>query len=203
MNDWIIVLLEEFGYIAVFCLILLENVFPPIPSEVILTFSGFMSVDSSLKVEILILIATLSSLLGAYFLYFIGSLFNKEKLIKFISLKYIRILGFKEKDILNTFKLFETRGNFIVFIGRCIPIIRSLISIPAGMNHMKLSSFTFYTCIGSLLWNTILIMSGSILKENWKIVTDIISSYSYILLILFIFIFCIIVLMKIRKQRFF
>lgn len=181
---WINKVLTRFGYIGVAFLIFLENIFPPIPSEIILTFVGFLSLNSSLRIEFLILFSTIASLLGAYFLYFIGSLLDEKTLLKFVHSKYGKILGFKEKELIKTLNLFYSKGIFIVFLGRCIPIIRSLISIPAGMSHMNLFSFTIYTTIGSLIWNTILIISGRILNENWMLASNFISSYSHIIAIL-------------------
>ena len=189
MQDFILMVMNQFGYIGVFLLIAIENIFPPIPSEVILLFGGFMTTYTRLNVVGMIIAATLGSLIGAIILYYIGKIFNKERLKKIISGKIGKVLRLKAKDIDNADKWFDTKGNKTVFFCRFIPIVRSLISIPAGMSEMEIPKFLMYTVLGSLIWNTVLIVVGSIVGENWTDILSIMDNYSHIVLILLVIIF--------------
>ena len=189
MQDFILTIMNQFGYIGVFLLIAIENVFPPIPSEVILLFGGFMTTYTKLNIILMIVAATLGSLLGAIILYYIGKIFNKERLKKIISGKIGKILRLKAKDIDYADKWFDTKGNKTVFLCRFIPIVRSLISIPAGMSEMPIPKFLVYTTIGSLIWNSVLVVIGNKVGENWTDILGIMDRYSHVVLILLIIIF--------------
>lgn len=189
MEEIIINLMNQFGYIGVFLLIAIENIFPPIPSEVILTFGGYMTTYSNLNVPLVILSSTLGSLVGAIVLYYIGKILNKERLKKIVSGKIGKILCLKQDDIDKADAWFDKRGEKCVFFCRFVPIVRSLISIPAGMSEMKLSKFFLYTTIGSLIWNSVLVILGSIVGENWESIVSIFDTYSNIALILLIILF--------------
>lgn len=189
MEEIIINLMNQFGYIGVFLLIAIENIFPPIPSEVILTFGGYMTTYSNLNVPLVILSSTLGSLVGAIVLYYIGKILNKERLKKNVSGKIGKILCLKQDDIDKADAWFDKRGEKCVFFCRFVPIVRSLISIPAGMSEMKLSKFFLYTTIGSLIWNSVLVILGSIVGENWESIVSIFDTYSNIALILLIILF--------------
>ena len=193
MQDFILMVMNQFGYIGVFLLIAIENIFPPIPSEVILLFGGFMTTYTRLNVVGMIIAATLGSLIGAIILYYIGKIFNKERLKKIISGKIGKVLRLKAKDIDNADKWFDTKGNKTVFFCRFVPIVRSLISIPAGMSEMEIPKFLMYTVLGSLIWNTVLIVVGSIVGENWTDILSIMDNYSHIVLILLVIIFVVFV----------
>ena len=189
MEEIIINLMNQFGYIGVFLLIAIENIFPPIPSEVILTFGGYMTTYSNLNVPLVILFSTLGSLVGAIVLYYIGKILNKERLKKIVSGKIGKILCLKQDDIDKADAWFDKRGEKCVFFCRFVPIVRSLISIPAGMSEMNLSKFFLYTTIGSLIWNSVLVILGSIVGENWESIVSIFDTYSNIALILLIILF--------------
>lgn len=189
MEEFILSMMNQFGYIGVFLLIAIENIFPPIPSEVILLFGGFMTTYSELNIILMIIFATLGSLLGAIVLYYIGKILNKERLKKIVSGKIGKVLRLKNSDIDKADEWFDTKGNKTVFFCRFIPIVRSLISIPAGMSEMPLGKFFLYTTIGSLIWNTVLIVIGSIVGENWQSILNIFDTYSNIVLVLLVIIF--------------
>ncbi len=189
MEQIIINAMEQFGYIGVFLLIAIENIFPPIPSEVILVFGGFMTTYTSLNIPIMILAATLGSLLGAIVLYYIGKIFNKERLKRIISGKIGKVLRLKASDIEKADKWFDTKGNKTVFFCRFIPIVRSLISIPAGMSEMPMQKFLIYTILGSLIWNTVLIIVGSIVGDKWETIVGYLDNFSNIILIILVIIF--------------
>lgn len=189
MEQIIINIMEQVGYLGVFLLIAIENIFPPIPSEVILVFGGFMTTYTSLNIPIMILAATLGSLLGAIVLYYIGKIFNKERLKRIVNGKIGKVLRLKASDIEKADKWFDTKGNKTVFFCRFIPIVRSLISIPAGMSEMPMQKFLLYTISGSLIWNTVLIIVGSIVGDKWETIVGYLDNFSNIILIILVIIF--------------
>ena len=201
MQEFIISLMGQFGYFGVFFLIALENVFPPIPSEVILLFGGFMTTYTSLNIALMVVAATLGSLLGAIVLYYIGKILNKERLKKIVSGKVGKVLRLKEKDIDMADHWFDTRGNKTVFFCRFIPIVRSLISIPAGMSEMPMAKFLLYTTVGSAIWNTVLIVIGNRVGENWESILGVFDQYSHIVLILLILIFVLFIVWFYTKKQ--
>ena len=151
MENLIVEIMNSFGYIGICLLIMIENVFPPIPSELILTFGGFMTISSNMTIFGCIIASTIGSLLGAVILYYIGKILNKERLIKIVNSKYGKLLRIKTKDIESADKWFDEKGNKTVFFCRFVPIVRSLISIPAGMSEMPFVKFIIYTLLGSLI----------------------------------------------------
>ena len=201
MQEFIISLMGQFGYFGVFFLIALENVFPPIPSEVILLFGGFMTTYTSLHIALMVVAATLGSLLGAIVLYYIGKILNKERLKKIVSGKVGKVLRLKEKDIDMADQWFDTKGNKTVFFCRFIPIVRSLISIPAGMSEMPMAKFLLYTTVGSAIWNTVLIVIGNRVGENWESILGVFDQYSHIVLILLILIFILFIVWFYTKKQ--
>lgn len=184
MQEIILSIMGKYGYIGVFLLIMIENVFPPIPSEVILLFGGFMTTYTKLSIFGMVVASTLGSLFGAIILYYIGKIFNKDRLKKIISGKLGKILRLKVSDIDNADNWFDNKGNKTVFFCRFIPLVRSLISIPAGMSEMPMFKFLLYTFFGSLIWNTVLIIVGSVVGENWTKIVGILDTYSHIVVII-------------------
>ena len=171
-------IMNQFGYPGIGLLILLETIFPPIPSEVILTFGGFLSTCTRLTVIGVIVSSTAASLAGAWLLYGLGRLFGPARMQRLVSGKLAKRLGFQEKEVGDTFSWFEKKGEKAVFFGRCIPIVRSLISIPAGMAGMKAGRFTVYTLTGSLIWDTLLVLLGRVAGESWEIIMEYTDAYS-------------------------
>ncbi len=189
MEEFVISIMNQFGYFGIFFLIFIENIFPPIPSEVVLLFGGFMTTYSKLNLFGMVIFSTLGSTVGAIVLYYIGKILNKERLKKIVSGKIGKILRLKASDIEKADKWFDTKGNKTVFFCRFIPVVRSLISIPAGMSEMIMSKFLIYTITGSLIWNTVLLFVGSKVGENWKKIEQMMSQYSHIILIILIIAF--------------
>lgn len=191
MENFIIEVMNDFGYIGIFLLIMIENLFPPIPSEVILTFGGFMTIDSNLTVLGVIVASTIGSMAGAFALYYIGKILNKERLIKIVTSKYGKLLRIKPKDIETADSWFDKKGNITVLFCRFIPVVRSLISIPAGMSEMPMLKFTIYTLIGSSIWNTVLVCVGAFAGSYKDMIINMIDSISNIVLVLIIIVFMI------------
>lgn len=179
MQSWIIRFMEEFGYFGTFFMIFIENVFPPIPSEVILTFGGFMTTTTNLTITGMVLAATAGSVAGACVLYGIGRIFNIEKVEAFVS-RWGYILRLKVEDIRNASRWFEKRGYVTVFICRMIPLLRSLISVPAGMAEMNFGFFLLFTTLGTLIWNVVLVVTGALLGASWGSILTYLSVYSNI-----------------------
>ena len=186
MENFIIDIMNSFGYLGIALLILIENVFPPIPSELILTFGGYMTLDTKMTVVGVIIVSTIGSVLGAIVLYYIGKILNKERLVKIIESKYGKLLRVKAKDIEMANKWFDSKGNKSVFFCRFIPIVRSLISIPAGMCEMSMVKFICYTTFGSLIWNTCLVCVGAYAGNKKDVILNIIDKSSYLILAIII-----------------
>ena len=191
MENFIIEIMNNYGYIGIGLLILVENLFPPIPSEVILTFGGFMTIDSNMTILGVIIASTIGSLLGAIALYYIGKILNKDRLIKIVTNKYGKLLRIKPKDIESADKWFDEKGNKTVFFCRFIPVVRSLISIPAGMSEMPIIKFILYTVVGSAIWNTALVCVGAFAGDKRDYILGLIDNASNIILILIILVFII------------
>lgn len=203
MEDYILNILSKFSYLGIFFLIFIENVFPPIPSELILVFGGFISKSLNLNFLLLVVFATLGSSTGAIILYYAGKKIPLEKMESFLEKKWVKRLGFKPGDIKKSLKYFEKYSTFAVFFGRCIPVVRSLISIPAGMQNMSLRKFLIYTTIGSGIWNTLLIYIGRVTQDKWKEGLLILERYSNRILGLIVLVFVIKFLVKrfLKKRK--
>ena len=164
--------INQFGYVAVSALILFENVFPPIPSEVILPMAGFLVHETSMALPGVIVAATVGSVIGAYVLYGVGRLLSRERLTSFFETKPMRLLGFKGSDVADAIGWFDKKGQVTVLICRCVPVVRSLISIPAGTAKMGMARFAAYTLVGSAVWNCILCTLGFAAGAAWQQVSD-------------------------------
>lgn len=178
MQELIIQIMNQFGYLGVCFLIAIENIFPPIPSEVILTFGGFMTTYTRLTVPGVIIFSTLGSTIGAVVLYWIGTALTPQRLEALTKGKAFRVLGFEKEDVEKTIGWFDRHGKKAILFGRCIPIIRSLVSVPAGMAQIQMPVFLAYTMIGSTIWNILLVSLGAILGASWEVVAVYIGKYS-------------------------
>lgn len=201
MQEFVMSFMNHFGYFGVFLLVAIENIFPPIPSEVILLFGGFVTTYTKLNIILMTLFATLGSLVGAILLYYIGKIFNYEKLQKLVSGKIGRILHLKKDDITRADKWFNQKGNIAVFFCRFIPLVRSFISIPAGMNKMNIVKFIIYTTIGSLIWNFVLILLGAKTKENWTSILKLLNTYSIFIVIILLLLLILITIYFYKKRK--
>ncbi len=190
MQEIIINVMNQFGYFGIFLLVVIENIFPPIPSEFILIFGGVLTTYTSMEVSLVVLYATLGSLVGAYILYIVGALLNKDRLLKIVNSKVGMCLSLKEEDVLKADSFFSNRGSRAVLFCRFVPIVRSLISIPAGMSSMPIIKFTIYTTLGTIIWNIVLVGIGSIVGNNWTSVVSFFGKYSFIVKLLLVIIIC-------------
>ncbi|HBM74184.1 MAG TPA: alkaline phosphatase [Clostridiaceae bacterium] len=168
-------------------LIAIENIFPPIPSEVILTFGGFMTTYSNLNVWMVILSATVGAVSGALVLYGVGRLIKPEYLKKLLLGKVGKTLHLQPDDIIKARAWFARKGNLTVLFCRFVPIVRSLISIPAGSAKMNLGVFLVFTTIGTAIWNTVLVWLGVLAGESWERIVQYMDTYSTITLLVIAF----------------
>ncbi len=178
MNDLLVEILNTYGYLGIAFLIMIENIFPPIPSEVILTFSGFMTTFTQMNLPGVVVSATVGSLAGAILLYELGSILSIEKIESLVKGPVGKALHLDIHDIEKAMNWFDSKGNYTVFLCRFIPIVRSLISIPAGIAQMSLGPFFLMTTLGSLIWNFILIFLGAAAGSSWQKAVQYFHSYS-------------------------
>ncbi len=159
MTDWIVRLIEDAGYLGIGFLMFLETVFPPIPSEVIMTVAGVGAAKGGMNIAGVIASGTAGAMLGNYFWYLAARVVGIERFKPFIQ-RWGRFLTLDWHEIEKAEKLFGTQGWAIVFFGRMLPTLRSLISIPAGLLHMRLTTFVFWSTIGTAGWTTLLGLAG-------------------------------------------
>ena len=169
MEQFIVNVMEDFGYPGMALLIAVENLFPPIPSEVILTFGGFLTTRTALDVWWVVAWATLGAVAGALVLYGVGRALGGERMRALLAGPWGKRLGFDAEAADRAAGWFEKKGAKTVLFCRCVPILRSLISIPAGMARMNLVRFLLYTTAGSLVWNAALVHLGAAAGESWAL----------------------------------
>jgi membrane protein DedA with SNARE-associated domain len=174
LATWVQDVIEQLGYLGVALLVVLENVFPPIPSEIVLPFAGFVAQRGSDSVVLMILAATVGSVIGALIMYWIAAVIGDERLHAFTR-KFGKWVQIREADLTRAEEWFDRHATGAVLIGRCVPLIRSVVSIPAGFRRMKLVPYIAYTFLGSLVWNILLIGAGALLGDNWERVGDVMS----------------------------
>ncbi|MFD0429012.1 DedA family protein [Streptomyces zhihengii] len=175
---WVTGLMDALGAPGAGIAIALENLFPPIPSEVILPMAGFAASQGQMSLLAALLWTTAGSVVGALALYGVGALLGRERTIAIAA----KLPLVKTSDIERTEAWFVKHGPKAVFFGRMIPVFRSLISVPAGVERMSLPMFTLLTTLGSALWNTVFVLAGYALGERWEDVTGYVSTYSKVVL---------------------
>ncbi|MFB8206295.1 DedA family protein [Streptomyces sp. NPDC056010] len=171
---WAAELMEKLGAPGAGLAIALENLFPPLPSEVILPLAGFTASQGRMDVVAAVLWTTAGSLVGALVLYALGALLGRDRVLALAA----RLPLVKASDVERTEAWFARHGTKAVFFGRFVPIFRSMISVPAGVERMRLPVFLVLTSAGSLIWNTAFIAAGYALGARWHEVTDLVGLYS-------------------------
>ena len=192
--------MEQFGYFGVAFLIMIENLFPPIPSEVILTFGGFMTTTTELNIPLMIVAATIGAVVGAAILYGVGTLLDVERLDKIVD-KYGNLLRITHADIHKADSWFDRYGFWTVFFCRFVPLIRSLISLPAGMANMNFGLFLLFTTIGTVIWNTVLIYLGAAVGSQWETIVHYMDIYSNIAYVIIAIVGIAVIIWYIRKRK--
>lgn len=181
LTDWATNIVERLGYAGVTMLVALENLFPPIPSEVVLGLAGYTASRGDSWVVGMIVAASIGSMVGAWILYGLSAAIGPVRL-RAIVLRYGTWIGFGETDLDRAESWFDRRSRVAVLVCRCIPLIRSLISIPAGFRRMPLGTFTLFTLVGSLVWNTILVTAGYLLADQWEKVLDVTEPFQTVVI---------------------
>jgi membrane protein DedA with SNARE-associated domain len=181
MADWVQNLMDSLGYLGILLLMILENIFPPIPSELIMPSAGFAASRGEMNFLMVVLMGTLGSVLGTLPLYYVGRAFGEERLVKWAD-RHGKWLTLRGEDIRRADAWFDRHGAGAVLFGRMVPGIRSLLSLPAGMSEMPMPKFLLYSAIGSGLWATALAGAGYLLGENYDRVEGYIGPVSRIIL---------------------
>lgn len=176
LNGYVEQLVEQWGYLGIFSAMVLENVIPPIPSEVIMPLAGFYVGQGKLNFALAVLAGLLGTVVGALPWYAIGRLVNEERLQHWVS-RHGRWVGVSPEELAQSRQWFQRHGAAVVFWGRLIPAIRTLISVPAGVELMPWGPFLFWTTAGSLIWNLALTAAGWALGSNWNQVLGFIKPF--------------------------
>lgn len=200
MENLIINVMEQFGYLGIFLLIMVENLFPPIPSEVILTFGGYMTTHTNLTVIGVIITSTIGSVLGAIILYGIGYLIDIKRIEKIVE-KYGRILRLTKNDVHKANDWFAKFGVWTVFFCRFIPLIRSLISLPAGMAKMNFGVFLLLSTLGTFIWNAVLVSIGAAVGDSWETIVGYMDVYSNVVYIGLAALAVVLIVLFIRNKK--
>lgn len=196
--DWVFGIVDRLGAVGVGLLILLENLIPPIPSEVILPLAGFRARTGALSVFTVWPAATAGSVLGALVLYGLGAWLGYDRLHRLAERRWFVLAS--QKDIERGHELFDRHGGKVVLLARCIPLVRSIVSIPAGVSGMPLGRFVLLTAIGSGVWNAVFIGLGWVLGENWDHVEGWLGPISYVVVGLLVVGLVILVVRRIRAR---
>jgi len=175
LASWVETVIEKIGYVGVGLLVGLENIIPVIPSEIVQPYAGFVAQkDGFGAVVLMIIVATIGSVVGSLAMYGIAASIGPIRLRAFVN-RYGSWVGISEHELTRAENWFDRRATIAVLVGRCVPLIRAVVSIPAGFRRMKLMPYIVYTAIGSLVWNILLIGAGALLGDNWERVGEVFS----------------------------
>lgn len=197
LGDIVVAVMEALGPIGLGLAVFVENIFPPIPSELFLALAGFTAANGTFTPAAGILWATIGSVTGALVLYGLGAWFGRRRLYK---AAYVMPLVDID-DVERTERWFIKYGYWTVFLGRMVPVFRSLISIPAGIERMNLWVFALLTTVGSAIWNTLFIMGGYFLGSNFHLIADYADVFSNVVLVLVVVVLVVWVTIRVVRNR--
>ena len=213
LANWVQDVINQFGYFGVALLVVIENVFPPIPSEIVLPFAGFVAQQGASAVNAtaaaaqsdttvigMMIAATVGSVVGALILYFVSAAIGPERLRGFVE-RFGKWFGVKSSDLVRAEEWFDRRSVVAVLVGRCVPLIRSIVSIPAGFRRMKLTSFVVLTAIGSAVWNIALIGAGAVLGDQWERVGEYVGVFQWLVIAAVLVLLVRFVVSRLKKRR--
>ncbi|MGA1069810.1 MAG: DedA family protein [Ilumatobacteraceae bacterium] len=213
LANWVQDVINQFGYLGVALLVVIENVFPPIPSEIVLPFAGFVAqqgasavnatagaAQSDTTVVGMMIAATVGSVVGALILYFVSAAIGPERLRQFVE-RFGKWFGVKSSDLVRAEEWFDRRSSAAVLVGRCVPLIRSIVSIPAGFRRMKLTSFVVLTAIGSAVWNIALIGAGAVLGDQWERVGEYVGVFQWLVIAAVLLLLVRFVVSRLKNRR--
>ena len=197
---WVQDVIERLGAIGVALLVVLENVFPPIPSEIVLPFAGFVAQRGDGSVLVMIVAATAGAVVGALMLYYVAAIIGPARLSAFIT-RFGRWFGVKPADLARAEQWFDRHAIAAVLLGRCVPLIRSVVSVPAGFRRMSLVPFIAYTALGSAVWNTALIGAGAALGNQWENVEPYVAILQWAVIVVIVLLLVSFVVRKLRNRH--
>ncbi len=196
LSSIILTTISSLGYIGVFILMIMESMIFPVPSELVLPFAGFLAAEGTFNIWLAIIASSIGSLVGSLLSYALGKYGGKA-----LVTRYGKYFFLDEHDLAKTHEWFDKRGERTILIGRFIPIVRHLISIPAGIGNMNLKRFCVYTVIGATLWNAFLIYLGYILGQNWDKVKHYTEPISIVVIIVLVVIGIIMIYRHVKHKR--
>ncbi|WP_410811697.1 DedA family protein [Micromonospora sp. 067-2] len=197
VTGWVATVIEAMGPTGVALLVALESIVPPIPSEIVLALAGYLSSEGRFNVVLVVLAATVGSLVGALVLYWLGAALGEERLKRWLD----RIPLVDGDDLEKADRWFDRHGRKAVLIGRVVPVVRSLVSVPAGANRMPMGQFLLLTTIGSGVWNTLLVGAGYALGSRWQDVERYSDWFNYAIVAFFVLMVVGWVVRKVRRRR--
>lgn len=193
-------IIDALGYPGIILVMAAENIFPPIPSELVMPLAGFRAYEGKFNIFGVIIAGMIGSVIGALALYYIGAWANETVIRRFVR-RWGRYAFISEKDIDTTLGYFSRHGEAVIFFGRLIPIVRSLISIPAGMERMPLPKFLLFTVLGTTIWSAILSYAGWALRSQWESVLGYVKQYEHLVLGLVVVGVLVFLYMRVLKPR--
>ncbi len=196
LAEWIPNIMNQLGYLGIGLLMFLENLFPPIPSELIMPLAGFTVFKGQMDFILVIIAGVVGTILGAFPWYYIGKFISEERL-EHLADKYGKWISVTSKDIKKANNWFNEHGGKAVFFCRLVPGVRTLISLPAGINNMPLIPFTIYSTLGTTIWVTFLTFLGYKLGDHYELVDQYLGPVSKIVLAIIVISF---ILWVVRKQ---
>ncbi|MET8836340.1 DedA family protein [Micromonospora sp. NPDC004540] len=197
LTGWVASVIDSFGAVGVALLVALESIVPPIPSEVVLAMAGYLAAEGRFNVVLIVLAATAGSLLGALVLYWLGAALGEERLKRWLD--HVPLVD--REDLEKADRWFERHGRWAVLIGRVVPVVRSLVSVPAGANRMPLGEFILLTTLGSGVWNTLIVGAGYALGSRWQQVDRYSQWFNYAIFAVFAVMIVSWVVKKVRRRR--
>jgi membrane protein DedA with SNARE-associated domain len=181
MFEWITSVIARLGYVGVAALTFLENLFPPIPSEVVIPLAGFVAAGGNLRLGVVIMVASVGSLAGAIVWYVVGKRIGEHRLRAWVA-RHGKWLTVSVQDVDRAQLWFRRHGAAAVFFGRLMPGVRTFVSLPAGFSSMPIASFVLYSALGTAMWTAALAYAGVVLQANFRLVGDYINVVTNVLL---------------------
>ena len=179
---WVEQIISSMGYVGLYLVMFLENVFPPIPSEVVLPLAGSLTLTGRFSILWITVIGMLGSLTGAFLFYGLGKWLGEPR-VRILMEKFGRYALLSTNDLDRSLEWFDKYDDWVIFFSRMVPIVRSLISIPAGIAAMDITKFSFFTILGTALWSFLLALGGKLLGEQWPLIAEFINTYQNIVLV--------------------
>ncbi|MGB3406107.1 MAG: DedA family protein [Jannaschia sp.] len=182
MFDWITATIAAGGYLGIAFLMVIENVFPPIPSEIVMSLAGFLAAEGRFSLILVIVVGTLASVAGATVWYYVGLWLGVDRLRRWAG-RHGKWLTISAQDIDAMTEWFARRGHLAILIGRCVPGFRTLISVPAGVTRMPMWTFLLYSTLGTAIWIGFLAILGYLLQSRYEQVAKWLDPVGWIVLV--------------------